>query len=172
MNPEPNAQQPQDGDPVAAKTAQHITTNSRTVTRKQRQRKREYEKQFPLLRGFCIGNSIAVPCPFCDRIHTHGWDPKDDSRTEGLRIAHCGSSGRPWVSYRISPFRQRDLERMEREVKFTLGTELPLTELARISKIYAKEKAAQKARRAAAKAVPDAKAAYDKHLTMEREVAP
>lgn len=146
MNPEPKTEQPPGGDLVVVKTAQYNNVNSETLTKKQRQRNREYEKQFPLVRGLCIRNTIIVfGCPFCGGTHVHGWDPKNGSKVEELRYAHCGGG----KSYRISLFRQRDLDRIERRVKFALGLELPLTKLARVSKKYAQEKPAQKARGAA-----------------------
>jgi hypothetical protein len=148
MNPEPKTEQPRGGDPVAAETAQYSTTNTSTLTKSQRKRNREYEKQFPLARGLCIGNTIIVfGCPSCGGTHVHGWDPKNGSKAEEFRSAHCGGG----KAYRISPFRQRDLDRIERRVKFALGLELPLTKLARVSKKYAQENAAHKAAHKAAK---------------------
>jgi hypothetical protein len=146
MNPEPKAEQPRGGDPMAAKTAQHNTTNSVTLTNKKRERNQEYAKSFPLLRGFIIGNAIAILCPFCDRIHKHGWDPKDGSQVEDFKVAHCGGRER-LKAYRIAPFRQRDLNKLEGAARNILGIELPLTKLGRVSKKYAQEKAAQKAAR-------------------------
>jgi hypothetical protein len=145
MNPgPPNAEQPQGGDPAAAKTAQHNNIDMVRLTKKKRERNQEFAKSFPLLRGLIIGNTIAILCPFCDGIHKHGWDPKDGSRVEGFRSSHCGKL----TSYRIAPFRQETLKRLERGAKLILGIELPLTKLTRASKKYAQEKAAQKARRA------------------------
>ena len=122
MNPEPNAEQPRGGDPMAAKTAQHSTIQKKTLTKEQLGRNRKFEKQFPLLRGLSICCIIVVPCPLCDSWHIHGWDPEDGPEIETLRFAHCGKPG--VTSYRVSVFRQADLFSIDRRAK-PYGVDLP-----------------------------------------------
>jgi hypothetical protein len=33
---------------------------------------RKWLSQFPILRGFRVGGSVYVHCPWCDQIHVHG----------------------------------------------------------------------------------------------------
>jgi hypothetical protein len=32
---------------------------------------------------------LAVYCPWCDRLHYHGWDPRNDGHVLQHRAAHC-----------------------------------------------------------------------------------
>ena len=75
----------------------------------------EVNYQLPILRGFVIGKSIAVHCPFCDRFHVHGWDPKDTARDIYYPGAHCdfknqAFAGGHGVLYGVSPFRKASLK--------------------------------------------------------------
>jgi hypothetical protein len=120
--------------PAFAAPALKETLNSQTdeikITKKQRRSNSEFAEQSPVLRGFRIGANLVVYCDRCDRFHVHGSNPKDDSRIESLRLAHCGGGS----SYRIAPFRQRDLKMIERLIQWHLGLDFPLTELAIASK--------------------------------------
>ena len=106
--------------------------SSPKLTKRQLQSKREFAKQFPLLRGFKIGGSLAVFCNRCNRFHFHGWDAKDDSRTDVLRFSHCSLGNGD--SYRIAPICQRELEILERLIKRCTGLKVPLTKLSAYSK--------------------------------------
>jgi hypothetical protein len=68
-----------------------------------------YKNKRPLLRGFMVGNLVFVHCPWCDKMHVHGWDRADNARVVTPRYAHCHSAGAPG-SYWISIFRKRTLE--------------------------------------------------------------
>jgi hypothetical protein len=133
MHPEHKTEQPPGGNPVANKTAQ--TNNGNKLTKSQRRINLEYEKSFRLLRGFSIGRSLIVWCPFCDSWHIHGWYPENGPETEELRFAHCNESG--ITSYRISPFRQRHLALVDSRAEYVLGINPLLTELARASRARA-----------------------------------
>src|SRR5262245_34245591 len=79
----------------------------------------------PLLRGFLSWGdwskhptkpgweyryaTLSVWCPYCCRFHQHGWDPKDNGRVVGHRVAHCMTET-PFDTggYYISPFRKGD----------------------------------------------------------------
>jgi hypothetical protein len=65
-----------------------------------------------VLRGFPIGKSIFVPCPWCDRMHLHGWDPADGARVKEWRVAHHACKPAFPQAYQISVFRTEDLERV------------------------------------------------------------
>ena len=80
--------------------------NKRTVS------SRSFEKQFPILRGFRVGNLVAAHCPWCDRMHVHGWPREDSARDTILRYAHCDHQPPAPSSYRVSVFREKDLQRV------------------------------------------------------------
>jgi hypothetical protein len=81
----------------------------------------EIKYQLPILRGVVIGKSIVVHCPFCDRHHVHGWDPKDTARDIYYPGAHCdfknqAFAGGRGVLYGVSPFPKASLKvLMERQ---------------------------------------------------------
>ena len=84
-------------------------------------------KTRPLLRGLRIGPGwwandpdepdqqrlylqIAVWCPFCAKMHCHGWDPALNGRHAEHRVAHCHNPESLFdkTGYFISPLRQSD----------------------------------------------------------------
>jgi hypothetical protein len=73
-----------------------------------------YKNKRPLLRGFLVGNLVYVHCPWCDKMHIHGWNPEDNARAVTPRYAHCHSQGAPG-SYWISLFRKSSLKTIERD---------------------------------------------------------
>jgi hypothetical protein len=81
--------------------------------------KPEINYHLPILRGFVIGKSIIVHCPFCDKFHTHGWDPMHTARDIYYPGAHCDFKNHPFseglgVLYGVSPFRKADLKSLEK----------------------------------------------------------
>jgi hypothetical protein len=68
------------------------------------------DPKLPILRGFRVRGLVFVPCPWCDRIHVHGWGRKDSARVIELRCAHGGHQPPAPSEYRISVFRQKDLK--------------------------------------------------------------
>ena len=52
---------------------------------KARLSKKKWLSQFQILRGFRVGASVYVHCPWCDRMHKHGWERNDSSRVITLR---------------------------------------------------------------------------------------
>lgn len=67
------------------------------------------DSQNIILRGFRVGNRVVMHCPWCDRMHVHGWGPEDDHRVVEWRVAHHGSNPSLPDSYQISVFRPKDL---------------------------------------------------------------
>jgi hypothetical protein len=63
-----------------------------------------------ILRGFRVGNRVVMHCPWCDRMHVHGWGQEDDHRVVEWRVAHHGSNPSFPDSYQISVFRPKDLK--------------------------------------------------------------
>jgi hypothetical protein len=52
---------------------------------------------------------IDVFCPYCDRMHTHGWDPANNARVVEFRVAHCDQGDLFYGGgYWISVWRQSD----------------------------------------------------------------
>jgi hypothetical protein len=84
--------------------------------------KAEISHRLPILRGFVIGRSIVVHCPFCDKFNVHGWDPRLTERDIYYSGAHRDfknhlfSEG-PGVLYRVGPFRKRDLKAIKERQK-------------------------------------------------------
>jgi len=75
----------------------------------------EIKYQLPILRGVVIGKSIVVHCPFCDRYHVHGWDPKDTAADIYYPGAHCDSKNQAFagghgVLYGVSRFQEPSLK--------------------------------------------------------------
>ncbi|SRR5260221_4479774 len=64
------------------------------------------------LRGFSFRGLVFVHCPWCDRMHVHGWDPADGERVKEWRVAHHGNNPSFPDSYLISVFRSKDLKRI------------------------------------------------------------
>lgn len=52
-----------------------------------------------ILGGIVSGNTINVWCPYCHKIHTHGWEGTETHPT--LRTAHCYDG--PLKEYYIMP---------------------------------------------------------------------
>jgi hypothetical protein len=73
-----------------------------------------YKNKRPLLRGFLVGNMVYVHCPWCDKMHAHGWSREDNARVITPRYSHCHSPGAPG-NYWISIFRKRSLKIVERD---------------------------------------------------------
>jgi hypothetical protein len=69
-----------------------------------------YDRQFPILRGFRVGKQVYVHCPWCDRMHVHGWNEEDNARVVTFRVPHCCSRPSAPSSYRVSVYRERDLK--------------------------------------------------------------
>jgi hypothetical protein len=65
-----------------------------------------------VLRGFRFRGLVFVHCPWCDRMHVHGWDPTDGERVKEWRVAHHGNNPSFPDSYLISVFRSKDLKRI------------------------------------------------------------
>jgi len=65
----------------------------------------------PLLRGFLSadGLTIRVWCPFCEKMHFHGWPDGRRKRKPENRSNHC-PPGSPFdaTGYRIAPWRPED----------------------------------------------------------------
>jgi len=87
-------------------------SNGNNATLADASTKIKWGSYFPILRGFRIGNQIAVHCPWCDRMHFHGWNAQDSSRVVTLRIAHGGHEPPAPSSYRVSVFREKDLQKL------------------------------------------------------------
>lgn len=51
---------------------------------------------------------LAVWCPFCRRVHLHGWDPANDGRHAEHRVAHCVNGPFTETGYYISTLRKTD----------------------------------------------------------------
>lgn len=54
-----------------------------------------------ILGGVIDGNTIKVWCPYCHKIHTHGWQGTEKNPTS--RIAHCGVGPLVGKEYYIMP---------------------------------------------------------------------
>jgi hypothetical protein len=70
--------------------------------------------KLPILRGFRVGKTVIVRCPFCDGSHTHPWSPEDDARVAALFISLCFNPASPrayWVSLHSKSF----FDRLKRE---------------------------------------------------------
>jgi hypothetical protein len=65
----------------------------------------------PILRGFRVRGLVVVHCPWCDRMHVHGWGRKDSARVVEFRFPHCGTQPGAPSEYRISVFRMSDLKK-------------------------------------------------------------
>jgi hypothetical protein len=77
--------------------------------------KAEINYRLPILRGLVIGSTIIIHCPFCDKFHQHGWNPKHTARHIYYPGAHCDFRNHPLIEgtgvlYGVSPFRKRDLK--------------------------------------------------------------
>jgi hypothetical protein len=68
------------------------------------------ELKLPILRGFRVAGLVFGHCPWCDRMHVHGWGRADNSRVIEVRCAHGGHQPPAPSGYRISVFRQMDLK--------------------------------------------------------------
>jgi hypothetical protein len=66
--------------------------------------------RIPMLRGFGLGELAFVHCPWCDRMHVHGWDPADGAQVKEWRVAHHTHNPSFPDSYQISVFRKKDLK--------------------------------------------------------------
>jgi hypothetical protein len=80
--------------------------------------KSEINYRLPILRGFVIGSSIIIHCPFCDKFHQHGWGPELTARDIYYPGAHCDVRNHPFIEgtgvlYGVSAFRKRDLKAIE-----------------------------------------------------------
>jgi hypothetical protein len=73
---------------------------------------KQWISQLPILRGFSLGGSVYVHCPWCDRMHVHGWESNDSSRVITLRVAHGGHEPPAPPSYRVGVFGEKDLQRI------------------------------------------------------------
>ena len=73
---------------------------------------KQWISQLPILRGFRVGNRVAVHCPWCDCMHVHGWEPNHSARVISLRVAHGGHEPPAPTWYRVSVFRKKDLQRI------------------------------------------------------------
>jgi hypothetical protein len=67
--------------------------------------------KLPILRGFRFNGLVVVHCPWCDRMHVHGWGRQDSARITEVRCAHCGTQSGAPSAYRISVFRMSDLKK-------------------------------------------------------------
>ncbi len=65
----------------------------------------------PILRGFRVRGLVVAHCPWCDRMHVHGWGRKDSARVVEVRYPHCGTQPGAPSAYRISVFRMSDLKK-------------------------------------------------------------
>jgi hypothetical protein len=68
------------------------------------------DSRLPILRGFRVAGLVFVHCPWCDRMHVHGWGRADSARVIEVRCAHGGHQPPAPSGYRISVFRQKDLK--------------------------------------------------------------
>ena len=78
---------------------------------KARLSKKKWLSQFQILRGFRVGASVYVHCPWCDRMHKR-WERNESSRVITLRVAHGGHEPPAPPSHRVSVFREKDLQRI------------------------------------------------------------
>jgi hypothetical protein len=69
----------------------------------------DYNRQFPTLRGFRVGKQVYLRCPWCDRMHLHGWNEEDSERVVTFRVSHCCRRPGAPFSYRASAYRARDV---------------------------------------------------------------
>jgi len=51
---------------------------------------------------------LAVHCPWCDRVHLHGWNPKHDGRHVESRYPHCPHGPFLESGYLVSVLRKKD----------------------------------------------------------------
>jgi len=68
--------------------------------------------KLPILRGFRFHGLVIVHCPWCDRMHVHGWGRQDSANVTEIRCAHGGHQPPAPSAYRISVFRNRDLKKV------------------------------------------------------------
>jgi len=108
-------------EPTAVTRGLNDTQDSRTNSRMVADAppKIKSDPRLPILRGFGIGRSIVVHRPFCDKFHTHGWDPMHTARDIYYLGAHCDFKNHPFsegpgVLYGVSPFRKADLKSLEK----------------------------------------------------------
>ena len=68
---------------------EETTNNTEEHAKRSKARLLKEEKQWisqlPILRGFRVDESVYVHCPWCDRMHVHGWEHNDSSRVITLR---------------------------------------------------------------------------------------
>ena len=70
------------------------------------------KKHRPILRGRVVGQQIFVHCPWCDKEHIHGYDPKDGFRPSP-RVPHCFSGPfHEGGDYLVAPFRKTDVSHL------------------------------------------------------------
>jgi hypothetical protein len=67
--------------------------------------------KLPILRGFRFNGLVIVHCPWCDRMHAHGWGRQDSASVTEIRCAHCANQPGAPSAYRISVFRMSDLKK-------------------------------------------------------------
>src|SRR6516164_3257484 len=95
---------------------EETTNNTEEHAKRSKARLLKEEKQWisqlPILRGFRVGGSVYVHCPWCDRMHVHGWERNDSSRVITLRVAHGGHEPPAPTWYRVSVLRKKELQRI------------------------------------------------------------
>ena len=68
----------------------------------------------PVLRGWLTkdGTQIVVFCPYCNRMHFHGWPSGTPRRALEHRVAHCTTrqSALYEGGYYVALFRKKDIE--------------------------------------------------------------
>jgi hypothetical protein len=69
------------------------------------------DSRLPILRGFRVRGLVVAHCPWCDRMHAHGWGRKDSARVVEVRYPHCGTQPGAPSAYRIGVFRMSDLKK-------------------------------------------------------------
>src|SRR6266436_3945643 len=52
------------------------------------------DSRLPILRGFRVKGLVFVHCPWCDRMHVHGWGRTDSARVIEVRRAWRSSTTR------------------------------------------------------------------------------
>ena len=86
------------------------------------------DENIPQLRGFVssqIGQQpmLHVYCPYCKKLHTHGWGDGGARQKPGMwkgapRVSHCDNNS-PWYGkiYYIRPHFKKDLTQFYRGLK-------------------------------------------------------
>jgi hypothetical protein len=60
-----------------------------------------------------VNDSIYVHCPWCDREHTHGYDPAEGGVKPTHRDAHCCDGPFRESGYYIAPLRKKDVSHQQ-----------------------------------------------------------